>query len=80
MVGWKRKLTSELYLNLSDKKGDFFFLEICLFALLPRQVDVMLYSYLYNLTGLNVMVSKKRPVNHTPEIKTREGCQCIELE
>lgn len=48
-------------------------------SLLGEQ-EVMLYSYLYNLTGLNVMVSKKRPVNHTPEIKAREGRQCIELE
>lgn len=28
-----------------------------------------LYSYLYKLTGLNIMIAMKTPFNHTPEIK-----------
>jgi len=40
----------------------------------------MLYSYLYDLTGLKIVISEKTPANHTPEIKREDDGQYITLE
>lgn len=37
-------------------------------------------SYLYNLTSLKILVSKKRPLNNAPEMKTNTGRQYIKVE